>query len=165
MNNDNLKDLIEQFDDVLGPLYEQANHRDKMQEHVESLGKIITEHVCKIIYLRHKLPDTVHHWCAEIAGHLNNIREKDMKGGKFKVNTLFKWLCSNTTAQVNMTKRRMDVAKAEKLPNNCCKPVESNDYTHYAQIMEQFCEIIILTKQLKRNIQVKDIEDICEKVL
>lgn len=144
-------------------MYEQASGRGDMKKIVWNLGEIVIGHICKIVYLKHEMPTTVHHWCAEITAPLNWIINKGLKGGKLTTNLLVDWLNDGLNGQEDMEGRRIIVAKQEKISINKCKPLEDTDYKTVLNILTKLCEKTIYHKYKDyQNISIEEIEEICK---
>lgn len=163
-----IKEILEKLEWALGEttenisfLYEQAAGRSDMKRICYGLGETIIDHICKILYLKNKMPETVNHWCSEIQTPLNWIIKKELKSGKLKASYLIDWLNDNLTSQAQMAKRRIDVAKSENIPVTECKPLEETDYQNVYTILKNLVEITLKHKYTDfAYISIDEIQDI-----
>lgn len=158
-----IKTLLYELDWYIGEalenveyFYEQASGRGDARKRIEALGENLCDHLAKILYLKHVMPETVHHWCAEIQAPLNWIIKKDFKGGKLTSKTLQQWLNDGITT--NTKKIRNTVANDEKTDK--CKPLEPQDYETLKDQLKQLCDLTIEHKQQDTYIKIEEIEKI-----
>ena len=99
----NLKELIEQMDECLFQLKEQAVYlyemsqpQGKVRDNVRNLSSEIADHLIKAILYGREEHDTLHHWSHEINNWLKQcIKTKIKRKGKDTIPTkkeLFTWL-------------------------------------------------------------------------
>ena len=156
-----LKNIITEATGEMQDMYEFAINRKKVKDKIEDWSDVIVDHICKIIYLRDRMPSTVHHWCAEINAKMENIVQIQMKGGDLKQSTLVEWMRNGLTSPTEMEDRRHLVAMQEKINIDICKELDAkNDYKLTIHIVEDLVQLIIQCRKEHRLPIVKDIEDI-----
>lgn len=164
----NINEIIQNINEILQnsiyetqDLYEFAINRKKVKDKIEDYADTIVDHICKIIYLRHIMPTTVHHWCVEINAKLENIIQIQMKGGTLKQSTLFQWLRNGLTNPQEMKDRRYLVAMQEKIEVSQCKELQpEKDYKEAITIIQKFAELIISCRKHYKLPTVQDIREI-----
>ena len=170
-----IRKLIEKIDKIewiLGESVENVQYfcehalgRGYMKRIIQDLGETVTNHICKIIYLKDSMPDTVHHWYSEIQAPLNWIIDKETKGGKLKTSLLVEWLNDGVNSSKDMNKKRVKVAKYEKISLDKCKPLdEKADYKEFLAILTRLCELTIKHKYEDfQDITIEEIETIIQQ--
>lgn len=74
-----LNEIIEHLLEKMDELKEHADPRGVLIDIVRNKTEIIFTHLYKIYGFGEYYPDTVHHWCAEVAGHLISFVYKQYK--------------------------------------------------------------------------------------
>lgn len=152
-----LNDLIEEATSQLEDLYEFAINRKKVKDKIIDWSDDIVDHACKIIYLKHIMPNTVHHWCSEINAKMQKIIEIQMKRGQLKSDTLLTWIRNGLTHSDEMKDRRCLVAMQEKININICKPWEENDYNLIIKILKELIDLVFVCRKQQRLSKVEDV--------
>lgn len=155
-----LNNIIAEAIGQVQDMYEFAINRKKVKDKIEDWSDVIVDHICKIVYLRHRMPSTVHHWCAEINAKMENIVQIQMKGGDLKPATLLTWMRNGLTSPTEMEDRRHLVAMQEKINIDICKDLEDNDYTLVINIIKQLVNLVFTCRKEHRLPIVQDIEEI-----
>ena len=142
-------------------LYEFAIGRKEAKQRIQDLSDTIVDHICKILYLKHEMPDTVHHWCSEILAPLKKIIAIQLKGGKLKENVLLDWMRNWLTNPSEMEDRRKLVIMQQEITEDKCKPLELTDYDNVINTIKQLVKYVIQCRDNNKLPTLKDIEEIC----
>ena len=163
----NIKELLQAINEILEDktggvqdLYEFALNRKKVKDKIESWSDVIVDHICKIVYLRHIMKNTVHHWYAEIVAQLNNIVQIQMKGGDLKQSTLLQWMRNGLNTPKEMENRRYLVAMQEDIDISMCKELEDIDYDTVMSIIKSMVNLVLYCKNHHLKIIIGDVEEI-----
>lgn len=160
-----IENILQETPGQVQELYEFAINRKKVKDKIEEYADTIVDHICKIIYLKDKLPNTVHHWCSEILAKINLIIKYQLKGGNLKRYLLSSWLRNGLTNKAEMKDRRELVAIQEKLPLNDLKSLqEETDYKMFELFLNNLIDLIMICREEVRQANLEDIQEIVNKI-
>lgn len=163
----NIKHILEQMEELIQDttgrtqdLYEFAINRKRVKDKIEDWSDVIVDHVCKIYYLRDRMPDTLHHWESEIKAQIDNIVQIQAKGGKLKESTLFEWMRNGLKHPKEMENRRFLVAMQEKIDVSICKELNPElDYSKVINTIKNLVNLVLTCREEHRLTTIQDIQD------
>lgn len=151
----NLKELLEQMDECLFQLKEQAIYlyemsqpQGKVRDNIRNLSSEIADHLIKAILYGKEEHDTLHHWSHEINNWLKQcVKTKIKRHGKDTYPTkeeLFKWLTDYYSSEDDMEGIRNVWEHEYTYQGHASREYLTNTeiYNSYISILKELCDAV-----------------------